>query len=46
MASDGRLVALDDDGEHLSASCVYVWNNPVRADLCVEAHEWLWSGRF
>lgn len=30
--------------EHLAAACAYVWNNPVRLGLCVEAHEWEWSG--
>jgi REP element-mobilizing transposase RayT len=34
------------DDEHLSDACFYVWNNPVRADLCAEAHEWPWGGRF
>jgi REP element-mobilizing transposase RayT len=32
------------DDEHLSNACAYVWNNPVRAGLCLEAHEWPWSG--
>ena len=32
------------DDEHLSDACAYVWNNPVRAGLCAEAHEWAWSG--
>jgi REP-associated tyrosine transposase len=32
------------DDEHLSEACTYVWNNPVRAGLCSEAHEWGWSG--
>jgi REP element-mobilizing transposase RayT len=30
--------------EHLAKACAYVWNNPVRAGLCAEAHEWPWSG--
>ena len=34
------------DDEHLSDACSYVWNNPVRAGLCAEAHEWPWGGRF
>jgi REP element-mobilizing transposase RayT len=33
------------DDEHVATACTYVWNNPVRAGLCVEAHEWPWSGR-
>ena len=33
------------DDEHLANACDYVWNNPVRAGLCVEAFEWPWSGR-
>jgi putative DNA methylase len=32
------------DDEHLGNACAYVWNNPVRAGLCLEAHEWVWSG--
>ena len=32
------------DDEHLADACDYVWNNPVRAGLCSEAHEWDWSG--
>jgi REP element-mobilizing transposase RayT len=32
------------DDEHLGNACAYVWNNPVRAGLCREAHEWAWSG--
>ena len=34
------------DDEHLSDACFYVWNNPVRAGLCDEAHNWPWGGRF
>ena len=34
------------DDEHFANACEYVWNNPVRAGLCVEAREWPWSGRF
>jgi putative transposase len=30
--------------EQLGKACAYVWNNPVRAGLCLEAHEWPWSG--
>jgi REP element-mobilizing transposase RayT len=33
------------DDEHFGNACEYVWNNPVRAGLCAEAHEWPWSGR-
>jgi len=33
------------DDQHLANACEYVWNNPVRAGLCTEAHEWDWSGR-
>ncbi len=33
------------DDEHLSNACAYVWDNPVRAGLCAEPHEWNWSGR-
>ena len=39
---DARLV---DDDEYFATACEYVWNNPVRADLRAEAHEWPWSGR-
>jgi putative transposase len=31
------------DEEHLSATIAYVLENPVRAGLCREAREWLWS---
>ncbi len=30
--------------EHLQRACEYVVQNPVRAGLCREAHEWRWSG--
>jgi REP-associated tyrosine transposase len=33
------------DDEHLADACAYIWNNPVRAGLCAEAHVWPWSGR-
>ena len=33
------------DDEYLTTACDYVWNNPVRAGLCEQAHEWPWSGR-
>ena len=33
------------DDEHLAEACANIWNNPVRAGLCAEAHEWDWSGR-
>jgi putative transposase len=33
------------DDEHFGNACEYVWNNPVRSGLCVEAHDWPWSGR-
>ena len=32
------------DDDHLARACEYVWNNPVRASLCGQAHEWPWSG--
>jgi REP-associated tyrosine transposase len=32
-----------DEG-HLSRTIAYVLNNPVRAGLCLEPDEWLWSG--
>ena len=34
------------DDEHLAHACEYVWNNPVRAEICLEAHDWPWSGYF
>jgi len=42
----GRFKAkvVDDDG-YLGNVYEYVWNNPVRAGLCGEAHEWPWGGR-
>jgi putative transposase len=30
--------------DHLRRACEYVLQNPVRAGLCREAHEWRWSG--
>jgi len=33
------------DDEHFATACRYVWDNPVRAGLCAEAHQWPWSGR-
>lgn len=33
------------DDEYLANACEYVWNNPVRAGLCAEAHHWPWGGR-
>ncbi len=33
------------DDEYLTAAIEYVWNNPVRAGLCLEAHHWPWSGQ-
>jgi REP element-mobilizing transposase RayT len=33
------------DDEHLADACSYTWNNPVRAGLCDEAHQWPWNGR-
>jgi putative transposase len=33
------------DDEHFAAACAYVWDNPVRAGLCAEAHLWPWGGR-
>jgi REP element-mobilizing transposase RayT len=33
------------DDEHLADACAYVWENPVRAGLCSQAHQWDWSGR-
>ncbi len=32
------------DDEYLTDAIEYVWNNPVRAGLCLEAHHWPWSG--
>jgi len=32
------------DEEHLRATIAYVLENPVRAGLCTDARDWLWSG--
>jgi REP element-mobilizing transposase RayT len=34
-----------EDDEHFGNACEYVWNNPVRSGMCIEPHEWPWSGR-
>ena len=34
-----------EDDDHFTNACEYVWNNPVRAGLCTEPHEWPWSGQ-
>ena len=36
-----RIIQSD---KHLETAITYVWNNPVRAGLCNEAHEWPWGG--
>ncbi len=36
-----RNIATD---AHLESAIAYVWNNPVRAGLCEEAHHWPWGG--
>jgi putative transposase len=35
---------LIEDEDELTATCAYVLNNPVRAGLCAQPHEWPWSG--
>ena len=35
--------SLVETEEHVVAACRYVVLNPVRAALCVYAHEWRWS---
>ena len=32
------------DEEHLANACNYIWNNPVRVDLCSTASDWPWNG--
>jgi REP element-mobilizing transposase RayT len=32
-----------DSEDHLTASCLYVLENPVRAGLCERASDWPWS---
>jgi REP element-mobilizing transposase RayT len=39
---DARLI---DDEKYLATACEYVWNNPVRAELCADPDDWPWSGR-
>jgi REP element-mobilizing transposase RayT len=35
---------LPGDEAHLSSTCSYVLDNPVRAQLCRTRHDWPWSG--
>jgi putative transposase len=35
---------LIEDDDELTTTCTYVLNNPVRAGLCAQPHEWPWSG--
>jgi putative transposase len=35
---------LIEDEEELTTTCTYVLDNPVRAGLCADPHEWAWSG--
>lgn len=32
-----------EDEEHLAATIAYVLENPLRAGLCTDSREWLWS---
>jgi REP element-mobilizing transposase RayT len=33
------------DDEHLSATIAYILENPLRAGLCSDPRDWMWSGR-
>ncbi len=34
------------DEKHFHATVNYIYNNPVKAGLCAEAHDWPWSSAY